>query len=62
MGLIAKAYKEQKVKACSTSAVATMTESADVREEEGTVHEGVRGDAGLDALSRTLEFLSLTGG
>jgi hypothetical protein len=62
MGLIAKAYKEQKVKACSTNTVTAMTESADIQEEEGTIHEGVRGDAGLDVLSRTLDFLSLTGG
>lgn len=62
MGLIAKAYKEQKEKAWSTIAVAAMTESLDVREEEETAHEGVPGFAEIDAVSRTLDFLNLTGG
>lgn len=62
MGLIAKTYKEDKAKTCSTDAVPAMTELVDVPEEEEIVCEGVRREAEIDAVSRTLDFLSLTSG
>lgn len=62
MGLIAKTYKEHKAKTCSTDAVPAMTELVDVPEEGEVVCEDVRREAEIDAVSRTLDFLSLTSG
>lgn len=60
MGLIAKAYKERKAKAGSTNAVPAMDESEGVPEKEEASLESFRGEVEIDAVSRTLDFLSLT--
>ena len=62
MGLIAKAYKEQKVKTCSTDAGQAITELVDVQEEWEVVGDDNRRDIEMDAVSRTLDFLSLRSG
>jgi len=60
MGLLGKAYKEQKATTCLTSRVPTEVRLIDVEEDKGGfIEEDLCDNAEINSVSRTLDFLGL---